>query len=264
MKMSKLFLSLAAVCGSLIVSAVDFDSAALAKNVYNPLFQNRTAMNQETVKSATAYLDTVEAKTDAQKIVLLRYRVMAYDQTTSADRSLVGLKKYADEILAKVKFEKTLTGAQYISIFSLWWRQNEPEFAKGMYDLIKSTPGAESFGDAGLWAGAVGKYEEAYDLYYATAGWPERAMHIASNKLNDPVKAFAAANLIVRENYSIGTVKTVIRMTVEKLCGNSAINAAEMKTFLQNVNRKYSPQLINDKAAWEPIIAQVRTVLETY
>lgn len=264
MKMSKLFLSLAAVCGSLIVSAVDFDSAALAKNVYNPLFQNRTAMNQETVKSATAYLDTVEAKTDAQKIVLIRYRVMAQDQTTGADRSLVGLKKYADEILAKVKFEKTLTGAQYISIFSLWWRQNEPEFAKGMYDLIKSTPGAESFGDAGLWAGAVGKYEEAYDLYYATAGWPERAMHIASNKLNDPVKAFAAANLIVRENYSIGTVKTVIRMTVEKLCGNSAINAAEMKTFLQNVNRKYSPQLINDKAAWEPIIAQVRTVLETY
>lgn len=262
--MSKLFLSLAAVCGSLIVSAVDFDSAALAKNVYNPLFQNRTAMNQETVKSATAYLDTVEAKTDAQKIVLIRYRVMAQDQTTGADRSLVGLKKYADEILAKVKFEKTLTGAQYISIFSLWWRQNEPEFAKGMYDLIKSTPGAESFGDAGLWAGAVGKYEEAYDLYYATAGWPERAMHIASNKLNDPVKAFAAANLIVRENYSIGTVKTVIRMTVEKLCGNSAINAAEMKTFLQNVNRKYSPQLINDKAAWEPIIAQVRTVLETY
>ena len=223
--MSKLFLSLAAVCGSLIVSAVDFDSAALAKNVYNPLFQNRTAMNQETVKSATAYLDTVEAKTDAQKIVLIRYRVMAQDQTSGADRSLAGLKKYADEILAKVKFEKTLTGAQYISIFSLWWRQNEPEFAKGMYDLIKATPGAESFGDAGLWAGAVGKYEEAYDLYYATAGWPERAMHIASNKLNDPVKAFAAANLIVRENYSIGTVKTVIRMTVEKLCGNSAINS---------------------------------------
>lgn len=264
MKMSKLFLSLAAVCGSLIVSAVDFDSAALAKNVYNPLFQNRTAMNQETVKSATAYLDTVEAKTDAQKLVLLRYRTMAYDQTTGADRTLAGLKKYADEILAKVKFEKTLTGAQYISIFSLWWRQNEPEFAKGMYDLIKSTPGAESFGDAGLWAGAVGKYEEAYDLYYATAGWPERAMHIAIYKLNDPVKALSAANLIVAKNYSVATVKTVIRMTVEKLCGNSAINAAEMKAFLQNVNRKYSPQLINDKAAWEPIIAQVRTVLETY
>ena len=263
--MSKLFLSIAALCGCVLtLSAVEFDSAALAKNVYDPLFQNRTAMNQETVKTAAAYLDTVEAKTDAEKIVLIRYRVMAQDQTTGADRSLAGLKKYADEILAKVKFEKTLTGAQYVSIFSLWWRQNEPEFAKGVYDLIKSTPGAESFGDSGLWSSAVGKYDEAYDLYYATAGWPERAMSLALNKLNDPVKALAAANLIVKRNYSIGTVKTVIRMTVEKLCGNSAINAAEMKNFLQNVNRKYSPQLINDKAAWEPIIAQIRTVLETY
>ncbi len=53
-------------------------------------------------------------------------------------------------------------------------------------------------------------------------------------------------------------------MTVEKLCGNSAINAAEMKAFLQNVNRKYTARLADDKAAWEPIIAQVRTVLETY
>lgn len=262
--MSKLFLSLAALCGSLIVSAVEFDSAALAKNVYEPLFQNRTAMNQETVKTAAAYLDTVEAVSDAQKLNLIRYRVIAYDQTTGADRTLPGLKKYADGLIGNAKFEKNLTGAQYVSIFSLWWRQNEGEFAQTMYDLIKATPGAESFGDSGLWASAVGKYEEAYDLYYATAGWPQRAMNIALNKLNDPVKALAAANLIVAKNYSVATVKTVIRMTVEKLCGNSAINAAEMKAFLQNVNRKYSPQLINDKAAWEPIIAQVRTMLETY
>ena len=262
--MSKLFLSLAAACGTMILYAVDFDSAALAKNVYNPLFQNRTAMNQETVKSATAYLDTVEAKTDAQKLVLIRYRTMAYDQTTGSDRTLAGLKKYADGLIGNANFEKSLTGAQYVSIFSLWWRQNEPEFAQAMYSLIKSTTGASSFGDAGLWASANGKFEEAYDLYYATAGWPQRAMNIALNKLNDPVKALAAANLIVNKNYSIGTVKTVIRMTVEKLCGNDSINAAEMKNFLQNVNRKYSPQLINDKAAWEPVIAQVRTVLETY
>ena len=72
------------------------------------------------------------------------------------------------------------------------WRRTEFDFAQEMYALIKATPGAEAFCDAGFW------------------------------------------------------------------------DAAEMKTFLQNVNRKYSPQLINDKAAWEPIIAQVRTVLETY
>ena len=250
--MRKLFLSLAALCGcALSLSAIEYNAADLMKNVSTPLFQNRTAMNQETVKAATAYLDTVEAVSDAQKLNLLRYRVIAYDQTTGADRTLAGLKKYADS-------------AQYVGIFSIWWRQNEPEFAKEVYDLIKSTPGAESFGDAGLWANAIGKYEEAYDLYYATAGWPDRAMHIAIYKLNDPVKALSAANLIVAKNYSVATVKTVIRMTVEKLCGNSAINAAEMKNFLQNVNRKYTARLAYDKPAWEPIIAQIRTILETY
>ena len=265
MKMSKLFLSIAALCGCVLpLSAVEFDSAALAKNVYEPLFQNRTAMNQETVKTAAAYLDTVEPKTDAEKIVLIRYRVMAQDQTSGADRSLAGLKKYADEILAKVQFEKTLTGAQYVSIFSLWWRQNEPEFAKEVYDLIKSTPGAELFCDAGLWANAIGKYDEAYDLYYATTVWPQRAMEIALHRLNDPEKALTAATLICERTYSIEIVKSVVRMTVEKLCGNSAINAAEMKNFLQNVNRKYTARLAYDKPAWEPIIAQIRTMLEAY
>ena len=130
--------------------------------------------------------------------------------------------------------------------------------------VIKATPGAEAFCDAGFWANAVGKYAESYELYLASKTWPQRAMEIALHRLNDPEKALTAATLICERTYSIEIVKSVVRMTVEKLCGNSAVNAAEMKTFLQNVNRKYSPQLINDKAAWEPIIAQVRTVLETY
>ena len=52
-------------------------------------------------------------------------------------------------------------------------------------------------------------------------------------------------------------------MTISKLVG-SDVSAADMKAFLQNVNRKYSSQLIVDKPTWEPIIAQVRTMLETY
>ena len=263
--MRKLFLSLAAFCGcALSLSAIEYNAADLMKNVSMPLFQNRTAMNQETVKAATAYLDTVEAVSDAQKLNVIRYRVIAYDQTTDADRTLAGLKKYADEILAKVKFEKTLTGAQYVSIFSLWWRQTEPEFAQAMYDLVKATPGAEAFIDAGVWARAVGKYGEAYELFLATKAWPQRAMEIALHRLNDPEKALTAATLICERTYSIEIVKSVVRMTVEKLCGNSAVNAAEMKAFLQNVNRKYTAKLASDKAAWAPVIAQIRTMLEAY
>ena len=91
--MRKLFLSLAALCGCVLtLSAIEYNAADLMKNVSTPLFQNRSAMNQETVKTALAYLDTVEAVSDAQKLNLIRYRVIAYDQTTGADRTLAGLK----------------------------------------------------------------------------------------------------------------------------------------------------------------------------
>ena len=263
--MRKLFLSLAALCGcALSLSAIEYSAADLMKNVSTPLFQNRTAMNQETVKAATAYLDTVEAVSDAQKLNLLRYRVIAYDQTTGADRTLAGLKKYADSLIGKTTFKKALTGAQYVGIFSIWWRQNEFDFAQEMYALIKATPGAEAFIDAGIWAKAVGKYGEAYELFLATKAWPQRAMEIALHRLNDPEKALTAATLICERTYSIEIVKSVVRMTVEKLCGNSAVNAAEMKAFLQNVNRKYTAKLASDKAAWAPVIAQIRTMLEAY
>ena len=180
--MRKLFLSLAALCGCALLSAIEYSAADLMKNVSTPLFQNRTAMNQETVKAATAYLDTVEAVSDAQKLNLLRYRVIAYDQTTGADRTLAGLKKYADSLIGKTTFKKALTGAQYVGIFSIWWRQNEFDFAQEMYALIKATPGAEAFIDAGVWAKAVGKYGEAYELFLATKAWPQRAMEIARKR----------------------------------------------------------------------------------
>lgn len=263
--MSKLFLSLATLCGCVLtLSAIEYNAAELMKNVSTPLFQNRSAMNQETVKTALAYLDTVEAVSDAQKLNLIRYRVIAYDQTSGADRTLAGLKKYADALIENTRFEKVLTGAQYVGIFSLWWRRNEFDFAQEMYALIKATPGAEAFHDAGHWASAVGKYAESYELYLASKTWPQRAMNIAFNKLNDPVKAFEAAKLITGKAYSAAIVKEVVRMTVSRLVGNDSVNAAEMKTFLQNVNRKYSARLIDDKTTWEPIIAQIRTVLETY
>ena len=52
--------------------------------------------------------------------------------------------------------------------------------------VIKATPGAEAFCDAGFWANAVGKYAESYELYLASKTWPQRAMEIALHRLNDP------------------------------------------------------------------------------
>ena len=264
--MRKLFLSLFILTGfwSFVTAAVEYNWQEIDAKVYRPLYNNRTALNQEVVQSAIDYLDAVEATNDGQKLSVIRYRVWAYDQTTGADRSLAGLRAVAEPLIAAAKLEKAPTGAQLASIFSIWYRKTDVEFAKEVYDFIKQTPGAEGYADSGLWANAVGKYDEAYSLYVSTAAWPQRAVEIALNKLNDPAKAFAAAKLLTGKTYKAEIVKPVIQQVVSKLVGNDAIPAAEMKTFLQNVNRKYSAQLIEDKATWEPIIAQIRTVLETY
>lgn len=264
--MRKLFLSLFILTGlwSFVSAAVEYNWQEIDAKVYRPLYNNRTALNQEVVQSAIDYLNKVEAKNDGQKLSVIRYRVWAYDQTTGADRSLAGLRAFAEPLIAATKFDKALTGAQIASVFNIWYRKNEAEFARDVYAFIKATPGAEEFADSGLWAAAVEKYDEAYSLYVATGSWPQRAVEIAIFKLNDPAKAFAAAKLLPGKTYKAEIVKPVIQQVVSKLVGNDAIPAAEMKTFLQNVNRKYSAQLIEDKTTWEPIIAQIRTVLETY
>lgn len=264
--MRKLFLSLFILTGlwSFVTAAVEYNWQEIDAKVYRPLYNNRTALNQEVVQSAIDYLDAVEATNDGQKLSVIRYRVWAYDQTTGADRSLAGLRAFAEPLIAAANLDKTLTGAQVVSLYNVWYRKNEPDFAKSVYAFIKATPGAEEFVDSGLWAAALEKYDEAYSLYVETAAWPQRAVEIAINKLNDPAKAFAAAKLLTGKTYKAEIVKPVIQQVVSKLVGNDAIPAAEMKTFLQNVNRKYSAQLIDDKATWEPIIAQIRTVLETY
>lgn len=60
------------------------------------------------------------------------------------------------------------------------------------------------------------------------------------------------------------TVTRVLNTVTNRLAGNEAVSAADMKAFYLNVNRKYSAMLLKDKAAWEPVIAQIRTMLETY
>lgn len=42
------------------------------------------------------------------------------------------------------------------------------------------------------------------------------------------------------------------------------IDPAKAKAGLNKLNRTYSPYLIEDKTAWEPVVALIRTALETY
>ena len=42
------------------------------------------------------------------------------------------------------------------------------------------------------------------------------------------------------------------------------LTGVDVKADLQKLNRKYSKNLLKNKAKWEPIIAKIRTTLETY
>lgn len=259
--MKKVLLALAALTGLAATTfAVDFvwkDVNETAAKV----FKNRTVKDPAVVKEAEESLAAVVAKDDNEKLRLIQIKAWLYLQKTgSTDFNAV--KTYVDQEIATAKLEKPLSGGRYVGLFNFWWDQKT--WGSAVYDLMKATPGYETFGDAGLWANAVGKYAEAYDLYMTTKGWPQRAMGIALYKLDDPAKAFAAAKLITGRDYNIGIVKSVVQSVITKLVGNDAVRPDEMKAFLQNVNRKYSAKLIADKAAWEPVIAQIRTVLETY
>lgn len=266
--MKKLMLAFAALTGiaTVTATAAEYNLQDIRDNVSTPLYQNRTAMDQNVVRSALEHLGTIEAVNDGQKLGVLRYKVIAYDQTTGADRTVAGLKKYADSLIAETKFDKPLTGAQYVSIFSLWWRSQEPEFAQGVYELMKSTPGAEKFSDMGIWAAATGRYEEAYNIYYNSrkAYAAVRAMGIAVNRLNDPAKAFAAAKVIATTDCSAKEVRQVLNTVTSKLTGDDSVKAEEMKKFLQNLNRRYTAKLSEDEKTWEPVISQIRTLLEAY
>ena len=42
------------------------------------------------------------------------------------------------------------------------------------------------------------------------------------------------------------------------------LSGVDVKGDLQKLNRKFSRFLLKDKAKWEPVIAKIRTTLETY
>jgi len=57
----------------------------------------------------------------------------------------------------------------------------------------------------------------------------------------------------------------VVRVCVEKLI--AAAPGADIKTQkadLQRLNRKYSPLLLTDRAAYEPVVVMIRTAIDTY
>lgn len=73
-------------------------------------------------------------------------------------------------------------------------------------------------------------------------------------------------NYLINTNFAnSGPIVQLVKQCVEKVIDLGVIvNVTSQKADLQKINRKFSKNLLKDKTAWEPVIAMVRTALETY
>ena len=256
--MKKLVLSTLLVLASVIgVSAFDFaESTTILRSIDQAGGADAAALER-----AQTFVASAVPNDNGQRIRLVKIRSMIQFQTPGADRGWATHKKFVDDALGDVKFEGEIPAGDYLSCLYIWWYRG---WDNEIYSLMKTLDGHELWSDAGHVCDKLGKYEEAYNYYVSSATFPDRAVSIAATRLNDPARAFAAAKLILERTCSVNIVSAVITKTVSSLVGNPAIPAEEMKSFLTNANRKYSAKLIEDDAAWRPVITMIRTMLETY
>ena len=256
--MKKFVLSTLLVLASVIgVSAFDWNTSTAVVDSLNRGFINDNAVFEQAQK----FVDSTQPADNAQRFRVIRIRALIRFQKAAGNITFDDQKKFIDDQISELKFDGEVKAKDYLDCLYIWWYRG---WDNEVYDLMKTLEGHETWLDAGHVCEQLKKYNEAYDYYFASAAWPDRAVNIAATRLNDPARAFAAAKLILERSYSVNAVSPIIAKTVSHLVGNPAIPAEEMKSFLTNANRKYSAKLIEDDAAWRPVITMIRTMLETY
>lgn len=94
----------------------------------------------------------------------------------------------------------------------------------------------------------------SYDLYY---------LNRDGSKLGYTNAQLYAVLLdkLLTGNYNASLTKSTVGKLIDLAV---AADVATAKADLQKLNRKLSKNLLVDKTAWEPVIAQIRTTIETY
>ena len=246
------------------VSAVEFNSKEVYNNTYKKLVNNRETLDQNVVKEVNDYLNAVETKTDAQKLYVIRFKLFAYDQTKGSDNSFEGLKIYLEKMLSDAKLDKPIPEVKKLDMVGIWYKYTDKDFVTKMYNAIKTTPNGTKFGDAGWWAYHSKQYNDAYNFYMENQVFPHRSVEIAIKYLNDPQKALSAAKLVADKTYPVEVVNKVVGLVLENVVTNKQVNQEDVKTFLQDINKRYSRLMKEDEKAWAPIIGDVRMTLGAY
>lgn len=245
-------------------SAVKFNVQEVNNNTYKKLVNNRETLDQNVVKEVNDYLNTVETKTDVQKLYVIKYKIFTYDQTKGADNSFEGLKAYLEKMLSDAKLDKPVTEAKKLEMMDIWYKHTDKDFVAKMYNAIKTTPNGHKFRDAGWWAQHAKQYNDAYNFYMDNQAFPERCVEIAIKNLKDTKKVLDAAQVITKKNYDAKKVKPIVDYVINNLTTSDSVDQNEVKLFLQKVNKRYSRLMKDDEATWAPIIGDVRMTLAAY
>ena len=264
--MNKVVLLVAVFASFICASAVEFDYKGLNENAYKRLIENKETKDQTVIAEVNKYLESVETKTDSQKLSVIRYKLFVYDQTKDVDNSFNGIKKHLEELLANAKLDNPVSDVKKLDMMSIWYKvlETDGKYTSSMYNAIKTTKNGTKFGDSGFWAYWAKQYEDAYTFYMETKVYPERAVDVAVKHLKNHNKALVAANMITEKTYPVEVVNKIVTLVLDNVVTSKQVNQEEVKLFLQNVNKKYSRLMKEDEKAWAPIIGDVRMTLGAY
>lgn len=256
--MKKIIISaIAAAFAILSAQAYDWQAAAAISVKIN----NGLVTDAAVLEEAQKFCDSAKPETDAEKISVINLRSKLNFQRAGGKIAWADHKKFVDDAIAAAKLTKAPSTGAYLGCLYVWWDRS---FDNEVYALMKTLPDYQKWGNGGHVAGFLEKWEESYNLYLVSAIFPERAVAVAGSELNDPVRAFEAAKLILTNEYSARTVQLTLENVTRYVAGNEAVPAEQLKAFLINANRRYSVKMVSNKEAWEPIVTMIRTLLETY
>ena len=95
-----------------------------------------------------------------------------------------------------------------------------------------------------------------YDLFYL--------LNKSTVQLSDVTRDTSIRDYLLKYRYNVATTNSALDMLIDLAASVDGTDSISVKTDLQKMNRKFSKNLLDDKAAWEPVIAKIRTTLETY
>lgn len=102
------------------------------------------------------------------------------------------------------------------------------------------------------------KNPSAYDFYFV-------AYKAEQLNLTELQRYLSIRDLLFKYNTADAShVRELIDSLLDVAVASDGVDGISVKEDLQKLNRKFSKHLLDDKAAWEPVIAKIRTTLETY